>query len=126
MDYVFQDSVNKLLDSLQSDEIARRAVTEIDDLNAKISHLNEKLNLVENHDKDHLIAKLDESESLISLKTKEIENLKLQLKATKKRLDQITTHQRLYDQPPSLASSNLSIAGSIIKIIVMEISFSKI
>ncbi|CAI4387546.1 BDM_1a_G0026190.mRNA.1.CDS.1 [Saccharomyces cerevisiae] len=115
VDYVFQDSVNKLLDSLQSDEIARRAVTEIDDLNAKISHLNEKLNLVENHDKDHLIAKLDESESLISLKTKEIENLKLQLKATKKRLDQITTHQRLYDQPPSLASSNLSIAGSIIK-----------
>ncbi|AJR50422.1 ALS_1a_G0026700.mRNA.1.CDS.1 [Saccharomyces cerevisiae] len=115
VDYVFQDSVNKLLDSLQSDEIARRAVTEIDDLNDKIFHLNERLNLVENYNKDHLVTKLDESEALVSLKTKEIENLKLQLKANKRRLDQITTHQRLYDQPPSLTSSNLSVAGSITK-----------
>ncbi|CAI4039610.1 hypothetical protein SMKI_09G0160 [Saccharomyces mikatae IFO 1815] len=111
-DSVFQDSVNKLLDSLQSDEIARRAVTEIDDLNKKISHLNEKLDLVENCSKDHLIKKLDESEALISLKTKEIENLKVQLKTNKKKLDQITTHQRLYDQPASLTSSNVSVNGS--------------
>ncbi|EJS43330.1 bnr1p [Saccharomyces arboricola H-6] len=115
VDSVFQDSVNKLLDSLQSDEIARRAVIEIDDLNNEISNLNEKLNMVDNYSKDQLIMKLDKSEALVSSKTKEIENLKLQLKESKRKLDQITTHQRLYDQPPSLTSSNLSFAGSLTK-----------
>ncbi|CAI2034800.1 hypothetical protein SEUBUCD646_0I00200 [Saccharomyces eubayanus] len=109
---VFQDSIDKLLDSLQSDDIARRAVIEIDNLNGKISTLNERISLVENHSKDQLLTKLDESEILVSLKTKENENLKLQLKKIKKKLDQIATHQRLYDQPPSLASSNLSVTGS--------------
>ena len=49
VDSVFQDSIDKLLDSLQSDDIARRAVIEIDDLNCKISTLNERISLVENY-----------------------------------------------------------------------------
>ncbi|KAL3232544.1 BNI1-related protein 1 [Nakaseomyces bracarensis] len=104
-DEFFQETISSLVDNLQSEDITRRAMQEIENLEENISKLNSHIAELEgetNLDKRELFAKLKHTERLLEERTNEkddsmrlIENLRNQLRQKQKDLDQIVVHNRI-------------------------------
>ena len=103
----FQNSINTLIDNLQSDEIARRAMDEVSSLEDAVRSLqSEKSELEKMRDtnKEQIVQKLDYANTLLKEKDAELLRLKRQLDATrnekreeKRKFDQTLSHQQMKD-----------------------------
>lgn len=103
---LFQDSLDQLIDSLQSDEISRRAMDQLNELQEENEELKSQMERlqnanVKNKSTMNIFDELKQVNSLLDEKDVELERLTLENKkleeklSTKtKKLEQIETHQR--------------------------------
>lgn len=112
---VFQNSINTLVDNLESDEIAKRAMGEINSLQESVRSLQEEKNQLEklkDVDKEQIIQKYEYTTA--SLKQKELEfrqlenyfeSIKHERREEKKLLDQTLSHRQMNIQSSNIRSS---------------------
>lgn len=104
-DDFFQETISSLVDNLQSEDITRRAMQEIEALEKNISKLNLHIAELEgetNVGTRELYAKLQYTEKLLEERTNEredsmrlIENLRNQIRQKQKDYDQLVAHNRI-------------------------------
>ncbi|GAV47701.1 hypothetical protein ZYGR_0H05470 [Zygosaccharomyces rouxii] len=105
---VFQDSINTLVDNLESDEIAKRAMGEINFLQDAVRSLQEEKGQLEKQrdtNKDQIIQKFEYTTALLKDKELELrrlqnqfESIKDERREEKKLLDQTLSHQQMNNQ----------------------------
>lgn len=126
---VFQESLNQLIDSLQSDGIARRAMNDLKESEEIICNLNRELTQIKEQkqmSKDDIMGQIEEANDMLDDKEKEIELLSIQVKRLTEQLrdekikrEQYATHQRLdanYGRKLSLFESLKGSTESLTKI----------
>lgn len=95
---LFQESVNNLMDSLQSDEIAKRAMLELDEKQSQMNILSNQLTKLRNEktmDKSDILDQLKQVTDLLESKDREQEKLILKAKSLE---DSLREEKRKYDQ----------------------------
>ncbi|GAV52715.1 hypothetical protein ZYGR_0AG07060 [Zygosaccharomyces rouxii] len=105
---VFQHSINTLVDNLESDEIAKRAMGEINFLQDAVRSLQEEKNKLEklrDTNKEQIIQKFEYTTALLKEKESELRHLQNQFESIKderreekKLLDQTLSHQQMNSQ----------------------------
>ncbi|CAL9729857.1 BNI1-related protein 1 [Monosporozyma unispora] len=106
----FQDSMEKLMDNLQSDEISKRAMDQLRESKKKIKQLNEELSSLQNitHNPTDINAtteELKQANLLLDEKENDLETLSLQnrhleeqLRKLNQQVERLNTHQRFIDE----------------------------
>lgn len=104
-DNLLQYSLEKIIDSLQSDENARRAMKDLREAEESISTLSSQLRHIKSEkglDNNDLLNQLNDATSLLDTKDSELETLTLQVRSLKAQLreaklkhDRFVTHNRL-------------------------------
>lgn len=102
---IFQNSINTLIDSLQSDEIARRAMDKVRSLEEALHSLQSQkseLEKIRDTNKEQIMQRLYHTNDLLKEKDSEIQRLKGQLNATrderreeKRKFEQTISHQQI-------------------------------
>lgn len=106
----FQDSMERLMDNLQSDEISKRAMDQLRESKNKIKQLNEKISSLQDtaHYPNDIITatnELKQANLLLDEKENDLETLSLQnrrleeqLRKLNQQIEKLNTHQRYIDE----------------------------
>lgn len=106
----FQDSMERLMDNLQSDEISKRAMDQLRESKNEIKRLNEKISLLQEtahypNDINTATDELKQANLLLDEKENDLETLSLQnrrleeqLRKLNQQIEKLNTHQRYIDE----------------------------
>ncbi|CCF57859.1 hypothetical protein KAFR_0D02120 [Kazachstania africana CBS 2517] len=119
---VLQDSIERLIDNLESDEVARRAMKELRESETVIKDLNTEIHNLKrekNSSKEDILEQLEEVSTILDEKETEIENLTLNvnkleelLREEKKKNQHFIAHQQFNEPTKSKFSLFNNLGGS--------------